>query len=59
MKYIPTINKSTNELSMHTSDIYKLNVKLVDQEKLINTAVEKLQQDLNHRTNDQIWNLKF
>lgn len=59
MKYIPTINKSTNEVSMHTTEIYKLNQKIVDQEKFINTAVEKLHQELNHRTNDQIWNLKF
>lgn len=39
LKYIPVINKNMNELSMHTTDMYKLNVKISDQDKFINTAV--------------------
>lgn len=59
IKYLPIINKSATDVSMHTSEIFRLSNESTSQHHQLESAVNKVLNELNHRTNDQIWNEKF
>lgn len=58
-KYLPVINKSASEVSMHTSEIFRLSNESTSQHNQLESAISKVLNELNHRTNDQVWNEKL
>jgi hypothetical protein len=58
-KYLPIINKSATDVSMHTSEIFRLSNESTSHHNQLDSAINKVLNELNHRINDQIWNDKL